>query len=349
MAMRVPDDSVSDEQLVEEWQEQSRSLSILVGGRTGAGKSTLVNSFLGTKVCEIGAGSRSVTGRVQKVTKSVQGIDLEVFDTPGLSDRREGRDDLTIIAEYRVHVKSDLLKTLDVVFFCKSIVPGCRTAKGDVDEICLLTRACGTEFWKRSIIVLTNANTLIISDKEAYTKLIKEYEEDLKEILINSAKVDTCVVEDIPVCVAGYEDDDVPFEISRENGIDQNWRTKLYCAAFKRTQADSAPALLQLSLRKRLTKTVLMAAIAGGGSAGVAAGVGAGVGALIGLPIPVPGTTVIGAGIGSAVGGGGALIIGTGSGAGAAYWWQDVRLHYRVWAKERAYHRQRQTETTEQT
>ena len=349
MAMRAPDDSVPVEQLVAEWVEQSRSLSILVGGRTGSGKSTLVNAFLGTKVCEVGPGSQSVTGRVQKVTKSVQCIDLEVFDTPGLSDRRKGRDDLTIIAECRAHVKSDLSETLDLFFFCKSIAPGCRTTTQDEDEIGLLTRAFTKEIWKRSIIVLTCANTMDFSDKVAYTEVIRSYTEDLKTILKSIAKVDTCVVEDIPVCVAGRNDNDVPFENSRENGIDQNWRSKLYYAAFERIRAESAPALLQLSLRKRLTKTALIAAITGGSSAGVAAAVGAGTGAIIGLAMPAPGTAIVGAGIGAAVGGGGAFIIGAGSGAGVACWKQDIRLHFRLWARERAYRYQKLTETTEQT
>ena len=99
----MADDDVADEEsvvegldedhLVEEWLTHSNSLplSILIGGRTGAGKSTFINHFLALteeEKCEEGSGSQSETIHVRKVTKSIVGVTLEIFDTPGLSDRR---------------------------------------------------------------------------------------------------------------------------------------------------------------------------------------------------------------------------------------------------------------------
>ena len=176
---------------------------ILVGGRTGAGKSTLVNHLLLSSVCEVGSGSRSITTSVRKVTKTIRGIEFNIFDTPGLSDRREGQDSKTVLTEI-ARVKSDLMEIIICYVFANRLYPAPQNWQ-DEEEIGLLTRAFGKEIWKRSIIVLTCANTSIVSDKETCDEAIEKYKTDLK------AKINSGIVDDIPVCLAGYKDDDVPF------------------------------------------------------------------------------------------------------------------------------------------
>ena len=185
-----------------------------------------------SSVCEVDSGSRSITTSVRKVTKTgIRGIEFNIFDTPGLSDRREGQDSKTVLTEI-ARVKSDLMEN-HLLFFCKSIVS--RTTKQDEEEIGLLTRAFGKEIWKQSIIVLTCTNTLIVSDKETYDKAIEDYKTDLKEILEKMAKINSGIVDYIPACLAGYKDDDVPFQTY---SIDMNWQSKLYTTALRKSQTD---------------------------------------------------------------------------------------------------------------
>lgn len=57
------------------------TLNVVVIGKTGVGKSTLINSVFGENVAEVGLG-RPVTQSIRKLEK--EGIPLAIYDTPGL-------------------------------------------------------------------------------------------------------------------------------------------------------------------------------------------------------------------------------------------------------------------------
>lgn len=57
------------------------TLNVVVIGKTGVGKSTLINSVFGENVAEVGLG-RPVTQSIRKLEK--EGTPLAIYDTPGL-------------------------------------------------------------------------------------------------------------------------------------------------------------------------------------------------------------------------------------------------------------------------
>ena len=80
-------------------------LCILVCGKTGVGKSTLVNSILGKDVVKTGGpGCRSqsqpgpfsslsaVTAGITRASGCVEGVNVTVYDSPGLQDGH-GKDE----------------------------------------------------------------------------------------------------------------------------------------------------------------------------------------------------------------------------------------------------------------
>lgn len=58
---------------------------IVVVGDAGTGKSTLINGMLGTR-SSTGAAAAGVTKRVEWHTKTIDGVPLKVYDTPGIGD-----------------------------------------------------------------------------------------------------------------------------------------------------------------------------------------------------------------------------------------------------------------------
>ena len=107
--------------------------------------------------------------------------------------------------------------SVDLTMYCID-VNRTRFVKGkdnpDVLAMQKLTRKFGNDFWKNAVIVLTFANMLEhlncewSKDKEeksrAFKGVISEWEEQIKEILINDAGVPKEIVDGIKIVPAGH-------------------------------------------------------------------------------------------------------------------------------------------------
>lgn len=63
-----------------------RTLNIIVAGKTGVGKSTLINAIFREKLAETGMG-KPVTEHMRKLTK--KGVPLSIYDTRGFELGKE--------------------------------------------------------------------------------------------------------------------------------------------------------------------------------------------------------------------------------------------------------------------
>ncbi len=188
------------------------AISILMTGKTGSGKSTLTNGILGMKLAEEGAAiAKHCTTEVKKYQVKKDEINVTVWDSPGLQDGTKNQE------EYLKKMVTDCSE-VDLILYCIKIsdfrfVRG--TDNPDVVAMKKFTEAFSTEFWKKTIIVLTYANTIeainlawsSLSKKEKekqYQAKIQEWDDHIRDILMEDIKIEKHVVDSVKIIPAGH-------------------------------------------------------------------------------------------------------------------------------------------------
>ena len=128
-------------------------LSILIIGETGSGKSTLVNNLLGEDVAKVGKTTESETSDITLHKGRVRGVDVRIFDTPGLRDSRNEKQDSRTLEKLKSHFKSG---QFSLVIFCFPL----NAVRMSQDKIDILKdyHKIGIP-WHRTFIALTLADT----------------------------------------------------------------------------------------------------------------------------------------------------------------------------------------------
>ncbi|KAL5550038.1 hypothetical protein UlMin_000214 [Ulmus minor] len=131
-------------------QENVCTLTILVMGKGGVGKSSTVNSIVGERAVSISP-FQSEGLRPVMVSRTRAGFTLNVIDTPGLI---EGGyiNDMALS-----NIKSFLLnKTIDILLYVDRL-DAYRVDNLDREVVRAITDGFGKGIWNRSLVVLTHA------------------------------------------------------------------------------------------------------------------------------------------------------------------------------------------------
>ena len=187
------------------------SISILLTGTTGSGRSTLVNGILGRGFAKENEDFWDpCTLEVTEYKRKVGKIDVSVWDTPGLPDGTPDQEKyLCEMVEKCSHV--------DITMYCfNSNVTRFDSSTHNPDVMAMInfTKAFGTDFWKNAVIVLTFANLVgqrlsrfypaQTEKAEAFNKKIQEWEKLIAELLKNYAGVPSKIVDSIKIIPAGH-------------------------------------------------------------------------------------------------------------------------------------------------
>ena len=210
-----------------EWSAASKTeqkqLSIVVTGKTGVGKSRLVNALLGKPVAVEGRKRRvGCTTEVNSYEVNITGIKIVVWDSPGLQDGScdEGR--------YLHNLKEKLKDGFDLLIYCLKMDDQ-RFYSEDEKAIRALTRGFGEDIWSKAMVALTFANK--ISDPDGGNELVyfQSVESEWKQTIdcvLSELRIDPQIRRTLNVVPAGnYRSLSIP---TRKNWLSEFW-TCCYC------------------------------------------------------------------------------------------------------------------------
>ena len=132
--------------------KDTRAVSILVTGKTGTGKSTLINGLVGEEVAIVGDTLDAQTTEVKGFPVKIQDLTVRIYDTPGLQDGFKNEVDYMKDME-------KTCKNVDLILYTIKMIET-RLDESDLNAMHKFTCAFGAEFWDRVLFVLTFANMI---------------------------------------------------------------------------------------------------------------------------------------------------------------------------------------------
>lgn len=168
-----------------------KTLNIIVAGKTGVGKSTLINAVFREKLAETGMG-KPVTDHMRKITK--KGIPLAIYDTRGFELGREVQTEVkqevidTISKGLATH---DINKAIHCIWYCINTASN-RVEPEEIEWLKELSK--DNQITQVPIIIVL---TQSFSKKKA---------DEMKKILLDE---NLDVIQVIPVLAENYEIEDL--------------------------------------------------------------------------------------------------------------------------------------------
>jgi len=244
MAMSKPSDATLKEDTKRRFCEWCRQLnrktfSLLITGKTGTGKSSLVNALVGKPDAKEGRDKVHCTEKVTPYQICIENVEIRVWDSPGLQDGGAGNDE-----RYLAEMKSKIPKQPDLVIFCFKM-DDTRFRPEDQKVFTLLTAHFGKKLWENAVIALTFANKVDhpdFPDKKAYfLEEGENWQKMITSFLSKEIKLDSTLIKSLPIVPTGYSR---PHTILPDGG---DWLSKFWMACFNAASGSAGICLYKIN------------------------------------------------------------------------------------------------------
>jgi len=141
-----------DRSLVNPKPPKQRPIRILVVGRTGVGKSSIINSIVGVPVAETGK-YKPTTAKIERYDAEYRESTMVLIDTPGFADAGWDRSN---DQRYLAQIEREAGE-IDLVLFVSKLDDN-RVERSEYDTLGALTAKFSHELWDRAVVVLTRSD-----------------------------------------------------------------------------------------------------------------------------------------------------------------------------------------------
>lgn len=229
------------------WVISSNAIKMMVSGKTGVGKSSLLNGILGKEICEEGDDFDPKTLKVQEYKHKCEnvGVSITVIDTPGLQD---GSGDE---AKYLDSMK-EKCKDIHLLLYCISMMDTRSDLHIHESAVKKITEVIGADVWKHSVIVLTFANVYeqrlkdenVKNVQKEFKVKLQQWENDMRTALRQSG-VKEDIVKKVVAIPAGYGEDP-------HLQVQEYWLSNVWSASLFNMKEEAQAAMVKIALPRFL-------------------------------------------------------------------------------------------------
>ena len=220
------------------------SINILLTGKTGVGKSSIINAIIGNTVAHEGKDLSGVTREVTSYKMTVNNINFEIWDSPGITDT----DD--VITERIKKTLKQNCPHLHLLLYCIRMDRD-RVKVSELEAIKQLSHVFTPKIWDTAVFALTFANRVLppseIETAEEVTKWFKKRIKEFQEVIVR-ALVESGVPQDkakqVPVIPTGYHKRTRLMPNPRELYDRQDWFYPFWQTCFDHMEENALIPLL---------------------------------------------------------------------------------------------------------